>query len=216
MLDSLTPSPQQLASLETATATYQTDLDTAAASYLTGRGIGKQAATVARLGVCVHPAPGHERFTGMLSIPYIAANGNVVAIKFRALDPERKPKYDGPSQRSRLFNSRACAIGGTVIAVCEGELDAVKVQQDLGIPAVSTPGTTWFPHWARCFGDYDRVIVFADHDAKEDGSDPGLKHARKVVAEVPNAELVSPPAGSDVSEWLNQSGAEAVRKAAGL
>ena len=214
MLDGLTLSESARKSLETATAAYAVHVDQVAA-YLVGRGIGRQAAVSFRLGAVAQPEPGHERFAGMLSIPYVTDAG-VVAIKFRRLDGDG-PKYDGPAgQGLRLFNARACAADSDVIAVCEGELDAIKVQQDLGIPAVGTPGTQWQPHWSRCLSDFDRVVVFADHDAKPDGSDPGLKHANKVRSMIPGAVIVTPPAGFDVSDWIAAEGADAVAKAAGL
>lgn len=150
----------------------------------------------------------------MLSIPYITPAG-VVAIKFRRLEGEGS-KYDGPSQKARLYNAGVLVDGGSVVAVCEGELDAVVAEAALGIPAVATPGTSWLPHWGRALADFDRVLVVADHDAKEDGSDPGRKHADKLVKEIHNAELVLPPAGLDLGEWIQQDGAESVRKVAGL
>ena len=201
------------ASLITATLLYEQSLDQAA-SYLAARGIDRDAATGHHLGFVAEPHPGHERFRGMLSIPYVTPAGPV-AIKFRRIQGEDGPKYDGPSQKARLYNARVCADGGDVVAICEGELDALVCSSVVGVPAVGSPGTTWLEHWSRCFGDFDRVVVIADHDAKEDGSDPGLKHAKKVAGLV-HGELVLPPGGMDLGEWVQQDGPEAVRKAMGL
>lgn len=213
MLDGLSLSDSQRKSLEEATARYQASVDQAA-SYLVARGIGREAARSFRLGSCDDPMPGHERFQGMLSIPYLSAGG-VTAIKFRRLDGGT-PKYDGPSQKTRLFNSRVCAEGGELVLVCEGELDAIVAESALGVPAVATPGTQWLPHWPRMLADFDRVVVVADHDAKEDGSDPGMKHADKVVRSISGAEKVIPPAGFDLSDWFLASGADPIKKAVGL
>lgn len=215
MLSSLIVSSSQIESLGRAAAAYAVNVDLAA-PYLVSRGIGQQAALGSRLGYVVGPDPGHERFRGMVSIPYLLPVG-VVAIKFRRIEGEGA-KYDSPSgQHSRLYNAGVLASGGDVVAICEGEFDAIKVQQDLGIPTVAVPGTdNWKPYMARCFADWDRVIVFADHDAKEDGSDPGLKHAKRLVKEIVNSELVIPPGGMDMTEWLISEGIDAVREASGL
>jgi phosphatidylethanolamine-binding protein (PEBP) family uncharacterized protein len=60
------------------------------------------------------------------------------------------------------------------------------------------------------------VLVVADHDAKEDGSDPGLKHAHRVVKDIPGAELVTPPPGHDLTSWLIEYGVDAVAEGMGL
>lgn len=214
MLDGLMLAPAQKSLLAEATTRYHETVGQAA-SYLMGRGLGKAEADSYLLGCVVDPLPGHERFQGMLSIAYLSPVGPL-AIKFRRIDESSGPKYDSPAgQHPRLYNAQSLAPGGELAVVCEGELDAVMAQSRLGIAAVASPGTTWLEHWGRCFGDWDRVLVIADHDAKEDGSDPGLAHARKVVKAIPDAQLVLPPAGLDMSDWLNQD-EKAVRKALGI
>jgi hypothetical protein len=135
----------------------------------------------------------------MLSIPYLTHDGTVIGFKFRRMDDSTGPKYDSPAgQRAHLYNARSLADGGSVALVCEGELDAIAAQGAFSVPSVGVPGvSTWAgnPHWARVFGDFDRVVVIADHDAKEDGSDPGLKHANRVTKDIPGAVLVTPPPG---------------------
>lgn len=215
-MDSLLLSPSQRKTLLEAVARYATHVDQAA-SYLVGRGIDRAAASRGLLGVCAEPAPGHERFTGMLSIPYLDAYGEPVAVKFRRLNDSDRPKYDAPSgQKARLYNARVCADGGPVVLVCEGEMSALIAQAQLGVPAVGTPGTQWFDHWGRCLADFDRKIVVADHDAKEDGSDPGLAHAKKVRKALGNAELFLPPEHMDLDEWIVSAGVDTVREALGL
>lgn len=156
----------------------------------------------------------------MLSVPYLTPTG-VVKLKMRCLqDHDCKhhghPKYDGPSGPARLYGVTSLARGGDVVVITEGEFDAMVGEHLLGVPCVGTPGTTWLEHWPRCFADFERTLVVADHDAKEDGSDPGLKHAKAVVKAIPGAELVLPPSGQDLSEWILSAGADNVRKAMGL
>lgn len=215
MLDGLMLSPSVRASLTEATYRYNSDV-AAAASYLEARGIDQIAAHGFLLGKVSDPIPGHERFTGMLSIPWLTPNG-AVGMKFRRIDGSEGPKYDSPpGQKARLFNAQSLRQGGDLAVVCEGEFDAIMGQSSLDVPCVATPGTTWLDHWSRCFGDFDRVVVIADHDAKEDGSDPGRKHAEKVHKAISGAELMLPPSGLDLSDWVLRDGPEAVRKAVGL
>jgi len=161
--------------------------------------------------------PGHERFKGMLSIPYCTPAG-VVAFKFRNTEHDNSgPKYDSPAgQHGRLYNVAALQSDLDYIAICEGELCALIFEAQTGIPSVGTPGTQWQEHWSRCFADFDRVLVVADHDVREDGSSPGVKHAKAVVSKVRGAELVLPPAGLDPDEWVLEHGVDAVKERCGL
>lgn len=154
----------------------------------------------------------------MLAIPYVARTGHTQSFKFRRIDDSDRPKYDSPAgQRVRLYNARSLSEGGPLAVVCEGEFDAIVAQSTLGAPAVGIPGTgSWQDHWSRCFGDFDRVIVVADHDAKEDGTDPGMKLALSIQRKIPGAELVVPPPGKDMTDWVLEDGADVVRRACGL
>lgn len=215
ILDSLTLSAAQRRSLEEATHRYHANL-LEAASYLDARGVDEPTATGLRLGVVSDPMPGHERFTGWLSIPYLTPAGTV-AMKFRNLDPEDSHRWDAPAgSRIHLYNVPALAEGGEVCLLVEGEMKVMVATSMLDVPVVGTWGTNWLDHWPRCFADFDRVIVVGDNDLKEDGSNPGRKHAEKVVKTLQNGELVLPPAGVQLDEWLLQDGPEAVREALGL
>lgn len=214
MLDSLLLSNALRGSLEGATAAFEANLHLAQ-EFLTARGIASEAtARLYRFGVVSNDYPGFERFAGMMSIPYLTPAG-VVAIKFRALDPEQKPKYNAPeAQQTRLYNVAALHTDGSVVAICEGELDALAMTELVGIPAVGVPGASnWADWYPRAFADYETVLVIGDNDTKEDGSNPGLKHARKVVKSIPGARLVLPPAGEDLNSWYLKEGREAVREA---
>lgn len=229
MLDSLTLSESQKASLGEAAARYHENVNDLG-SYLEGRGIDRAAAVGHLLGKVSEPAHGHERFEGWMSIPYLTLSG-VVAFKFRCLeDHDHKAlghgKYDAPAgQKIRLYNARMCAEKGDTIAIVEGELDSIVGSSVLGVPTVGTWGTNWMEWYPRCFADFDRILVIADNDhpkplpAREGKApemvSPGRKFAEKVRKEV-NGELVLPPAGMDLSEWVAQDGADVVRKAMGL
>ena len=221
MLDSLLPSPVHLRNLTDATARYAEQIDLAG-PFLTSRGITKEAASAAHLGVVHDPMPSHERFTGHLAISYTTPAGTV-AMKFRCIaDHNCKDvgcqRYDQPSgQKVHLFNAGVLATTkADVVAVCEGELDAILCTHELGIPAVGTAAGTWLDHYPRCFADFEEVVIIADHDVKPDGSSPGIKHAKRVQSTISRSRIVVPPAGLDLGEWVAQEGREAVFKGIGL
>lgn len=209
-LDGLLLTKSLRASLEKATETYAANVEEVG-PYLGARGISRETAVSFRLGSVSNALPGHERFQGMLCIPYLDAYGRTVSLKFRNLQDGARPKYDQPAaQQPRLFNVQALTADVDRVAVCEGELDAVLLTQ-LGIPAVGIPGASHHrPHWIRCFADYE-VLVVADNDLKDDGSNPGMTHARKLVKEFDGkAKLVIPPEGMDLTDWVTASGADEV------
>lgn len=212
-LDALMLSESARGSLSEAVDLYEKSIDMGA-TFLAARGIVREDATSYRLGYVDEPAAGHERFAGMLCIPYLTTAGPV-ALKFRRLDDQR-PKYDGPGgQTARLFNARSCADGAAVVCILEGELDTVLGARLLGVPCVGTPGTQWHSRWTHVVRDCDRIIVVADHDVKKDGSSPGMSHALRVV-EATGGELVMPPPGMDFTDWVAAEGEAAVRERIGV
>lgn len=218
MLDSLQLGRAQRNLLKNSAETYQHQLDHRTACYLADRGIGREAAHGARLGSVCDPLPGDERFAGRLSIPYLSPAG-VVGIKYRCTSShdckaESCQKYDQPDgQKPRLYGVNDLHRTEPYIVITEGELDALVCSAVVGVPAVGTPGTTWLDHYARVFVDYPTVLVSADNDLKADGTNPGLKHARKVARALLGARVVEPPAGLDLSEWCLADGPDVVRKA---
>ena len=219
MLDGLLPPSLQRSSMEAATAMYEQNV-MGLASYLDARGVDEVGARSFRLGLISEPAvPEHDRFVGMMSVPYLS-KGGVLALKFRCLEQHdckafHHGKYDQPSgQKLHLFNVNALLSGSDTVILCEGELSAIVSERQLGVPTVATPGTQWakeHPHWPRCFGDVERVIVVADHDITDDEG-KGIAHAKRVHASLPNSELVLPPKGMDLDEWILADGPEAVRE----
>lgn len=183
-------------SLELATASYERHLEEVR-PYLEGRGITASVASSNRLGCVRDPASGHGRFTGYLSIPYVAKSG-VVAIKFRCIRQgcthDDHGKYDGPvAQRARLYNVLDLFAHGDRIALTEGELDALTLSM-IGVPAVAAPGSkSWKSHWNKCLEDHFRVTVFCD------GDPAGKDFGKRVAGELDNAVLIELPEGEDVN-----------------
>lgn len=219
MLDSLRLGSGQRSTLQRAADLYAQNVDLAA-DFLSARLLERDHALSAHLGVVCEPAePEHARFVGRLSIPFMTPGG-VVSIKFRCLEDHDckeagHPKYDGPSLGTRLYNVAALHSKGDRVGCTEGELDALVATYVLGLPSVGVPGIkNWKPHFARCFADYDDVIVFADADEDEE---KGIKHAKRAVKEIGEAaRLVLPPKGLDLTEWVQCDGVEAVRSACGI
>lgn len=154
--------------------------------------------------------PEHEGKVGSLVIPYWTKSGPVGA-KFRMLDGSH-PKYKAHTgMGTRLYNVPAIDVDSPVVAITEGELDTIVLSQQLAVPSVAVPGVNgWRSDWRFCFEGYERVIVFGD------GDDPGRDFTRRLANEVSNARPVHMPDGHDVSSYVTQFGADAMRKRANL
>jgi phage/plasmid primase-like uncharacterized protein len=214
MLESMRLSSEQKDSLATIADTYLHQITAEVATYLNARGIPNSVAGSFRLGYVNEPLmPTHERFRGMLCIPYLTQAG-VVAVKFRRLDDGR-PKYDQPSgQKPRLYNVNDLLKPGDTIMIVEGEPDTWVGSGILDVPTVGVAGANnWLDHFPRCFADFDNIIVCTDNDAKDDGSNPGQQLAHKIAKAVGGAQIVPPPPGMDLNEWVMADGPESVRKA---
>jgi DNA primase len=183
--------------------------------YLEGRGISAALAETYRLGCVTDPLPGHDEYRGMLCIPYLTPAGPV-ALKFRQVG-ERLPKYlAAPNQGTRLYNVGAIRGGGTEIALCEGELDALILDGAAGIPAVGVPGAqNWRPFYRRVFEGYSKVYLFADNDKKEDGTNPGREMAKLISKSLSQTIVITMPPNTDVNDLYLQSGASALRELVG-
>ena len=217
MLTSLRLSESLRESLQTAAQRYHEAITSELALYLHDRGIDKDAAVGHLLGLVADPLPEHASYQGRLAIPYVTPAG-VVGMRFRDLTGNSKAKYLGvEGAPARLYNTRALFSDKPYIAVCEGELDAIVLNDRVGVPATAVAGGhAWKDHMPRCFADFDRVFVICDDDVKEDGSNPGADFTKKIVGSLSavgiNAVAIKPPRGLDLSEWYVRDGARAIRE----
>ena len=195
--------------LEKAAAKYQENIYQAE-DYLKSRGIPLEVARLARLGVVVEPEPGHETYTGRLSIPYVTKTG-VVDLRFRSLNPAVEPKYMGlTGADTKMYNVLDIERAGDFIAVCEGELDTLTLSACVGVPCVGVPGAnSWKKHYTRLLADFERVFVFAD------GDQPGKEFANSLARELP-VTIVQFPDGEDVNSYYTSYGENAILQKAGL
>lgn len=199
-------------SLESAAQRYEANLSQATIAYLKGRGITEEVARDQRyrLGTVTRDDLLHPEYAGWLAIPYITRAG-VVSFKFRNPEPNAKPKYIGPYEH-RLYNTQALddADERGMLAITEGEIDAITLHALCDIPAVAIPGVDAYqghPEWAELFR-YPMVLVFQDQD------EPGEKLAKAIRADT-GARIVRLPR-KDVNATYVAEGRSAIRKAAGF
>lgn len=182
-----------------------------AEEYLAGRGLTDLSVSMFRLGVVPGGTSAEwSQYQGMLAIPYETVTGPV-AVKFRHLDGT-EPKYMCPKgQGTRLFNATAVLDPGPQLVVCEGELDAITMHGECGIPAVGVPGTqNWKPYFRRVVESFGDVIILTDNDNKKDGQNPGLDLALLIRESVRSSRIVSLPPGYDVNSFYVAHGREAL------
>lgn len=202
--------------LERATTAYHATVADAA-DYLKARGINGEIAVAARLGYVRDPLPGHENYRGRLAIPYITANGRVTDIRFRCAQAHDckelgHPKYlSQPGHSPRLYNTVIWDSAENIIALTEGELDALILTHRVGIPAIGVSGVqAWKTLYRHAFEDFEEVLVFGD------GDDAGRDWAGVVCNDLENATPVHMPDGMDVTDVFLASGAEELLAAAGV
>jgi DNA primase len=164
-------SPSQREMLEEATSAYQEALTPGVARYLLDRGIGREEAVTHRLGVVGdRPFPGHERFRGMLAIPYLDRNGKPLTIRFRCLEEhDHRAHFHGKyntikDDPPRMYGIADVHQAGDTIDVTEGELDRIILKK-LGLYVVGLPGASlWLPRHRRMLAGFNRVRVWGDPD----------------------------------------------------
>lgn len=213
---SLVPSVSLKTFLEEASGTYeiamaeQVDNQTGVAEYLmTTRGLSWASVQSFRIGYVENPLPGHEKYRGMIAIPYQTASG-IVSMRFRAVpsDEYAGPKYmSTPGDIPRVFNTLDLDRRELYVCVTEGEFDCISAHQ-AGLPAVGIPGVNGWKDWyANLFKGYATVYVLADNDDKGQG----VVFAEKVAGQVANARVVVMPEGHDVNSFLVAEGPDAVK-----
>jgi len=195
--------------LAKATTKYAANIHLAE-DYLISRGITKEVARMARLGVVAEPEVGHEAFQGRLAIPYITKTG-VVDLRFRSLNPAVEPKYMGMTgAETKMYNVLDIDRAGDWIGVCEGELDTITLSGCVGIPCIGVPGAnSWKKHYTRLLADFERIFVFAD------GDQPGKEFATGLARELP-VTVVQMPDGEDVNSAYVKYGSDYIREKVGL
>ena len=177
-----------------------------AAEYLATRNLSVEEAQRFHLGVVKDALPGHEQYTGRLTIPYITPSG-VVDIRFRAIG-NADPKYMGmPGAKTSMFNAQVVLTASDYICVTEGEIDCITMSVKTNHPAIGIPGANnWKPFYSKILDDFDTVIVLADGDSA------GMDFGKKVSRELGNVNIVQMPEGHDVNSIVMLEGAEFINE----
>lgn len=191
-------------SLEQATAQYEQDVSNQTPyDYLRDRGISPESIERFRLGYVVKPISGHEQYVGCISIPSLGHEG-VYGIRFRSLRGDG-PKYLGLSgAQTRIFNVRDIHAAQDSISITEGELDTVILSQ-CGLRSVGVTGANnWKRHHPRMFAGFQRVYIWGD------GDKAGQEFAKTVSDHLTNGQRIHLPTGSDVNDFYQAHGAQAL------
>lgn len=185
-----------------------------AAALLEERGLLGEEVNPYGLGYVAEPLPGHEMYRGRLAIPYLRkspSGWSVVTIRFRCARP-RCPCEDHPKYLSTtgddvwIYNTPVLLEETDVVAICEGELDAISANIS-GVPAVGIPGAeNWKPYFASLFVGFDTVFVLSDGDAA------GQKFAQTVAKTLPNSKIIPCSDGADVNSEMMSKGREFIRR----
>jgi DNA primase len=202
--------------LRAAALRYHEDLEgSPAAEYLTRRGLGwpsiQQEISRYKLGYVKTPATGHEMYKGFLAIPYLRKSyehgWSVVSIRFRCIQDHEHTGHGKymtvAGDRPRLYNTKALLQPSPIVAITEGEIDAITASI-AGVPTVGVPGAhNWQEHFPELFYGYKEVYVLAD------GDDAGRQFANTVAGSLPNAKVIPCPPGEDVNSFVTQHGPKA-------
>ena len=209
--ESLLPTTgSHLRNLQEATSRYQENVIDAW-DYLDSRGLTTATVDMFRLGVVHDPVPGHEKYEGWLSIPYLSAQGETVSMRFRCMQDHKCSEVHGgkymtlPGDQVRLFGVKALTTIQDALHVTEGEMDAMTLQQ-CGFPAVGAPGSnTWQERHDVAARGFNAVYVWGD------GDKAGREFSQKLYQRLDNVRVVQVPDGSDVNSYFLQYGEEMLR-----
>jgi DNA primase len=169
-----------------------------ALAYVNGRGITDESILEFQLGVETE-----GKYEGWLAMPYLDGRGRWRTTRYRSLPPMDKAYMTVKGSGTHLWNVRAAE--SPVVAICEGELDGVILNQ-LGIAAVALPGVTqWRRAWRWLFRNSDLVYVVIDHapHTKEEARTAewrALNQIRSTLSMVTEVEAIELPEGTDVND----------------
>lgn len=202
ILSPLTASQLEQAAL--AVKTYQNQRSAHADMWLAERGLSEAAVDGFRLGEVAEPLPGHEKYRGMLAIPYLLHDGTAVTMRFRCMQEHNHREHSHGKYLSmfgdpgRVFNIGAVMSAGDEIHVTEGEFDTV-ILTECGLDAVGLPGaTTWAPYMRRLFAGFSKVWVWADPD------EAGAEMAGRLAKALPASRQVRLTEGDVNDTYLSK------------
>lgn len=228
-MSTLVPSNSSKRTLASAARRYHHDLMQdpfgPAYTWLTvERGLSEETLVEHQLGVVAEDSadPEHKAMVGYISLPFLTPTSrtdtalNFTDIRFRRgpdVD-ESKPKVRSiAGHQSRLYCTTVLATPGPIVAIAEGEMDTLTLNQ-AGVPAVGVAGVSAWnsDYYDRIFSGFDQVLIPADNDDEGQGQD----FADRVAKDVPNPKIVLMPEGEDVNSYFVKYGGDAVREHLGV
>lgn len=228
-MSTLVPSNSLKRNLASAARRYHADLmsDPKGPAYLyltEERGLTEETIVEYQLGV-VGPdsaEPEHQAMIGYISLAYLTPTDrrdtalNFTDIRFRRgpeVSEERPKVRSITGHRSRLYCTTSLAMPGDYIAIAEGEMDTLTLNQ-CEIPAVGVAGVSAWDsdYYGRIFSGFEKVIIPADNDDNGQGQD----FAERVAKSVPNPKVVLMPEGHDINSYFIEYGAGALRDRLGV
>lgn len=133
----------------------------AAIEYLGGRGISKD--VVRKFQITIDGK-------GNIVFPFLDENGDLQFIKYR--NPNPKPgqgkEWAEANTKPILFGMKQCDLTNHTLILTEGQIDSLSVAEAGFDNVVSVPtganGFTWVPHCWNWMQNFDKIIVFGDHE----------------------------------------------------
>ena len=134
--------------------------------YLEGRGISQEITESYHIGV-------RKDDNSILVFPFYDENHDLQFIKFRNTNPKegQSKEFCQPDCKPILFGMDHCKTDVTKdLILTEGQIDSLSVAEAFGgqVNAVSVPtgalGFTWVPYCWDFMAQFDRLIVFGDHE----------------------------------------------------
>ncbi|WP_353963752.1 topoisomerase [Streptomyces sp. NBC_00237] len=204
-----------------------------AEEYVRARGLGPVAESFG-LGFVASALPGHDRYRGYLSIPYLRPAGGeqgVATVRFRCIADRCVKGPDGqylfltggkevheghgkylslPGDPPRIHNTSALIADSSFVVVVEGEFDDMSWAM-AGVPAVGIPGTgSWRDYWHPPFLGYEVVYLIAE------GDQAGQDCMEALASEMPNGKVIRLPDVYDSNRLLIEHGPQALTERLGI
>lgn len=107
---------------------------------------------------------------GMIVFPFFDEKNDLQFIKYRNPEPKEGQNKEWCERDCKpiLFGMAQCNLNNKTLIVTEGQIDSLSVSEAGFENAVSVPtgsqGFTWVPHCWDWLQNFDKIIVFGDHE----------------------------------------------------
>jgi DNA primase len=143
-----------------------------------------------------------RRLASRITIPYILRRRGLLvrSLRFRALDPRAKAKYETlAGDNVHLFNLAPVILKSEPsVYITEGEFDAIILCQ-MGFAAIGVPGASSFKGvWRHLFREHAEIVLVFDGD---EAGQKGANRIYNILHQVNrNVRKVHLPPGMDVTD----------------